>query len=86
MNKDKWNSLTEEQQGWMKEASKAASDACYEYNQKQEQAAFDSFADKGVTKLEVSDQEKWQEAVQSVYATYSDADQEIIKKLAAGTY
>lgn len=86
MNKDKWNSLTEEQQGWMKEASQAASDACYEYNQKQEQAAFDSFADKGVTKLEVTDQEKWQEAVQSVYATYSDADQELIKKLAAGTY
>ena len=70
----------------MQEASKVASDACYEYNQKQEQESFDSFADKGVTKLEVSDLDKWQEAVQDVYATYSADDQEIIKKLAAGTY
>lgn len=86
MNKDKWNSLTDEQKGWMKEASAAASDACYEYNQKQEQESFDAFAEKGVTKLELADQEKWQEAVQDVYASYSAEDQEIIKKLSAGTY
>ena len=41
--------------------------ACYEYNQKQEQACFDSFADKGITKLEVSDIEKWQEACAPLY-------------------
>ncbi len=86
MNKDKWNSLTDEQKGWMNEAADAASVACYEYNQNQEQAAFDSFADKGVTKLEVSDLDKWQEACQSVYATYTDAEQEVIKKLASGQY
>lgn len=86
MNKDKWNSLTDEQKGWMNEAADAASAACYEYNQKQEQAAFDSFADKGVTKLDVADIEKWQEACQSVYATYSEDEQEIINKLASGQY
>ena len=86
MNKDKWNSLTDEQKGWMNEAAEAASAACYEYNQKQEQAAFDSFADKGVTRIDVADLDKWQEACQSVYATYSEAEQEIIKKLASGQY
>lgn len=86
MNKDKWNSLTDEQKGWMQEASAAASKACYEYNQKQEQAAFDSFAEKGATKLEVADIDKWQEAVQSVYATYDADDQEMIKKLGSGSY
>ena len=86
MNKDKWNSLTDEQKGWMNEAAEAASAACYEYNQKQEQAAFDSFADKGVTRIDVADLDKWQEACQSVYATYSEAEQETIKKLASGQY
>ncbi len=86
MNKDKWNSLTDEQKGWMNEAAEAASAACYEYNQKQEQAAFDSFADKGVTRIDVADLDKWQEACQSVYDTYSEAEQETIKKLASGQY
>ena len=35
---------------------------CIRDSQQQEQACFDSFADKGITKLEVSDIEKWQEA------------------------
>lgn len=86
MNKDKWNSLTEEQKEWMLEASEAGSEACYEYNQKQEQAAYASFLEKGVTKLEVPDLDKWQEACQSVYASYSEEEQKIIQRLAAGKY
>lgn len=86
MNKEKWNSLTEEQKQWMNEAAQAGSEACYEYNQKQEQAAYDSFGEKGVTKLEVSDLDKWQEACQSVYASYSEEEQKMIQKLATGEY
>ena len=86
MNKDKWNSLTEEQQGWMKQAADAASKACYEYNQKQEQAAFDSFKDKGVTEIDVADLDKWQDACQSVYDSYPSDQQEMIKKIQAGDY
>lgn len=86
MNKDKWNSFTDEQKGWMKEASEAAGKACYEYNQKQEQTAVDSFGDKGVTMIPVADIEKWQEACQSVYATYDADSQEIIKKLQSSEY
>ena len=83
MNKDKWNSLTEEQQGWMKEAAQAASDACYAFNQEQEQSVFDSFEELGITKLEVPDLQAWQEACADVYAAY-DAD--MIARLQSGEY
>ena len=49
----------------MKEASEAAGKVCYEYNQKKIQETFDSFEEKGVTRLEVSDLDKWSEACQS---------------------
>ena len=83
MNKDKWNSLTEEQQGWMKEAGDAAAAACYEFNQKQEQDVFDSFEELGITKLEVPDLDKWQEACQGVYEGYDAA---LVEKLASSNY
>lgn len=60
--------------------------ACYEYNQKQEQACFDSFADKGITKLEVSDIEKWQEACAPLYEKQSTDAQDIIAKIQGGNY
>jgi tripartite ATP-independent transporter DctP family solute receptor len=83
MNKDKWESLTEEQQGWMKEAAAAASEACYAFNQEQEQAVFDSFEDLGITRLDVPDLEKWQEACADVY---SDYDADLVAELQAGEY
>lgn len=86
MNKDKWESLTEEQQGWMKEAAQAAGKTCYEYNQEKVQATFDSFADKGVTRLDVADLEQWSQACESVYATYDEEAQSIIEKLRGGEY
>ncbi len=86
MNKDKWNSLTDEQKGWMQEAALAARTACYDYNKTQEQAAIDSFDEKKVTLLKVTDLDKWQAACESVYATYDADSQEIIKKLQSGEY
>lgn len=86
MNKDKWESLTEEQQGWMKEAAKAAGKVCYEYNQEKIQAIFDSFEEKGVTKLEVTDLDKWSEACTDVYAAYDEESRAIIDKLRSGEY
>ncbi|WP_367565782.1 TRAP transporter substrate-binding protein DctP [Lacrimispora sp.] len=86
MNEDKWNSLTEEQQGWMREASEAAGKVCYEYNQKKIQDTFDSFGEKGVTKLEVTDLDKWSEACEGVYATYDEDSQKVIEKLRSGEY
>lgn len=86
MNKDKWNSLTEEQQGWMKEAALAARTACYTYNQEQEQACFDAFAEKGITLLEVTDIEKWQEACAPLYAQQSEEAQAIVARIQSGDY
>lgn len=86
MSQSRWESLTEEQQGWMAEAAKAAGEACYAYNQEKIQAAFDSFAEKGVTRLDVADLDKWSEACQSVYSTYDEASQEMIQTLLSGKY
>lgn len=86
MSQTKWDSLTQEQQGWMKEAAKAAGTACYEYNQEKIQDAFDSFEEKGVTRLDVADLDQWSEACQSVYATYDEASQEMIQTLLSGEY
>ena len=86
MNADKWNGFNDAEKGWIKEAALAARSACYEYNQKQEQACFDSFADKGITKLEVSDIEKWQEACAPLYEKESAEAQDIIAKIQSGNY
>ena len=86
MNADKWNGFNDAEKGWIKEAALAARSACYEYNQKQEQACFDSFADKGITKLEVSDIEKWQEACAPLYEKQSTDAQDIIAKIQGGNY
>lgn len=78
--------ITDAEKGWIKEAALAARSACYEYNQKQEQACFDSFADKGITKLEVSDIEKWQEACAPLYEKESAEAQDIIAKIQSSNY
>lgn len=83
---DTWNSLSEEEQGWMKEAALEARTVCYEYNQKQEQACFDSFEEKGIKRLEVTDIEKWQEACAPLYEQQSEEVQAIIAQIQSGEY
>lgn len=82
----KWNSLNDTEKGWMQEAALAARAACYEYNQKQEQACFDSFDEKNITLLEVTDIEKWQEARAPLYAQQSLEIQDIIARIQGGDY
>lgn len=86
MNKDKWNSLTEEQQGWMMEAAHAAGDTCYEYNTQKNQENYDSFEENGVTLLPVSDLAGWSAACESVYASYSEDLQDTIQRLRDADY
>jgi TRAP-type C4-dicarboxylate transport system substrate-binding protein len=83
---DTWNSLSEEEQGWMKEAALTARETCYEYNQKQEQACFDSFEEKGIKRLDVTDIEKWQEACAPLYGQQSEEVQAIIAQIQGGEY
>lgn len=86
MNAAKWNALNDTEKGWMQEAALAARAACYEYNQKQEQACFDSFGEKGITLLEVTDIEKWQAACAPLYAEQSQEIQDIIARIQSGNY
>lgn len=86
VSEDTWNSLSEEEQGWMKEAALEARTVCYEYNQKQEQACFDSFEEKGIKLLEVTDIEKWQEACAPLYGQQSEEVQAIIAQIQGGEY
>lgn len=86
MNTDKWNSFNETEQGWIKEAALAARDACYEYNQQQEQACYDSFEEKGVTLLPVGDIENWQAACAPLYAQQSEEVQDIVARIQSGDY
>lgn len=81
MNDDKWNALNDTEKGWMKEAAEAARTACYEYNSKQEQACFDSFEEKGITRIDVEDIANWQSACESLYGEYGDAYTDIIKRI-----
>ena len=86
VSEDTWNSLSEEEQGWMKEAALEARTVCYEYNQKQEQACFDSFEEKGIKRLDVTDIEKWQEACAPLYGQQSEEVQAIIAQIQGGEY
>lgn len=86
MSQSSWESLNEEQQSWMKEAAAEAGKAAYAYNQEKVRAAFDSFEEKGVTKLEVADLENWSAACQSVYETYDEESQQVIQTLLSGKY
>lgn len=70
----------------MKEAADAAGTVCYEYNQKKIQETFDSFADKGVTRLEVSDLDQWSKACEGIYSGYPEEDQALIEELRSGEY
>lgn len=86
MNTARWNGFNDTEKGWIREACLAARDACYAYNQEQEQACFDSFAEKGVTLLTVPDIDKWQAACESLYAGESQEAQDIIARIQSGDY
>lgn len=86
MNKDRWNSFTDEQKGWIAEAADAASAACYEYNVQKVEECYAQFEEKGVTVLEVPDLTDWSAACESVYASYDEESQAIIERLKNADY
>lgn len=63
---DAWDSLTEEQQGWVTEASKYASNFCHEISQKAEDDVLEELKGMGVNVIEVTDIKKWQDACKKV--------------------
>ena len=59
-----WNKLSEEQQGWVMEAAKAASQTCREKVAEIEQKTFDQLKEDGATVIPVEDKGPWVEACQ----------------------
>ena len=59
-----WNKLNEEQQGWVMEAAKAASQTCREKVAEIEQKTFEQLKEDGATVIPVEDKAPWVEACQ----------------------
>ena len=85
MNADKWNGFNDARR--LDQGSRSG--RTFRLLRVQPEAGagcFDSFADKGITKLEVSDIEKWQEACAPLYEKQSTDAQDIIAKIQGGNY
>lgn len=67
-----WDTLSEEEQGWMLEAAKAATDAEREFVQDKEQEFIDEMAANGLAVNEVEDKESLAEAASTIYDDYAD--------------
>lgn len=81
-----WNSLTDAQKDWMRQAGRAASEACYQYNLKEETAYYDQFAASGIRALPVADIERWQDACAGIYDSQSDEVRDVIARIRAKDY
>lgn len=77
-----WNSLTEEQQAWIKEAGEYASNNCRMNSETKEQEVMDELLNDGVTFVEVTDITPWREACSAVIeeniAGYEELYQQIL--------
>lgn len=67
-----WDTLSEEEQGWMLEAAAVATDAEREFVQAKEQEFIDEMAENGLKVNEVENKESLAEAAQNIYADYAE--------------
>ena len=61
-----WNKLNAEQQGWVLEAGKYASQVCREQSEAKEAAALQTLKDQGINVIEVTDLAPWHEACSKI--------------------
>lgn len=79
-----WDTLSEEEQGWMLEAAKTATDAEREFVQAKEQEFIDEMAANGLTVNEVEDKESLATAASAIYDTYaSEIGQDLLDAVQA---
>ena len=69
-----WNSLTEEQQGWILEAGKTASDYCREVSEQKESEVLEQLKADGINVIEITDKTAWQEACKPIADQYATGD------------
>jgi len=76
-----WNSLTEEQQGWLMEAGKYASEQNRTNSEKVEKEILEDLKANGVTITEVTDKTPWVEACQPTIQSASESMPELYQQL-----
>lgn len=76
-----WDSLTEEQQGWITEAGEYASNFCHEISQQAEDDVLNELKDAGVNVIEVTDITKWQDACKQVIEDNTKDNAELYQKI-----
>ena len=69
-----WNSLTEEQQGWILEAGKTASDYCREVSEQKENEVLEQLKADGINVIEITDKTDWQAACKPIADEYAVGD------------
>ena len=76
-----WNKLSEQQQGWIMEASKYASQACREKVAEIEAQTFELLKQDGATVIEVEDKTPWVEACQETIKKNTEAQADLYQKI-----
>lgn len=69
-----WEKLTEEQQGWILEAGKVASDYCREVSESKENEVLEQLKADGINVIEIADKTAWQEACKPIADEYAAGD------------
>ena len=69
-----WNNLTEEQQGWILEAGKTASDYCREVSEQKENEVLEQLKADGINVIEITDKTDWQAACKPIADEYAVGD------------
>lgn len=78
-----WNRLNEEQQGWVSEAAKYASQVCREVSEARENETLEALRAEGVTIIEVKDKTPWIEACKNTIESNAASEQEAYDKILA---
>lgn len=76
-----WNSLTEEQQGWITEAAEYASQHNREISEAAENEVLEQLKEEGVNVVEVEDLTPWQEAVAGVIADNTKGQEDLYQQI-----
>jgi TRAP-type C4-dicarboxylate transport system substrate-binding protein len=76
-----WNSLTEEQQGWIQEAATYASQKCREVSEAKEAETLEALKADGIHIIEVPDKAPWIEAVKATVDANINGQDEVFQQI-----
>ncbi len=76
-----WDGLSEEQQKWVEEAARYASDVCQEKVQDIEEENFETLKEKGVQIIDVEDKTSFVEACQPTIQAHTEKERELYQQI-----